>query len=69
MLLTREENGPGGKGAKTPAEWFSAKSQQYLDMHLIPPDRDLWGLENFDRFIAKRKELIEQKFGFMLIKQ
>jgi len=69
MLLTREENGPGGKSDKTPAEWFTGKGQEYLGIHLIPPDPDLWKLENFDRFIAKRKELIEKKFGFMLIKQ
>ena len=66
MLLTAEENGAGGKCATAPSEWFSGKSDDYLDMHLIPKDKHLWELDNFDNFIEARKELILSKFSFML---
>ena len=45
MLLTREENGAGGKGDIPPSEWFSQKPPDYLEMHLIPPDPALWTLK------------------------
>lgn len=72
MLLTAKENGAGGKSDTTPEEWFDAKVKEigssYLDMHLIPNDRSLWKLENFDRFIEERKKLILDKFSHMLLK-
>ena len=38
MLLSREENGAGGKSDIPPAQWFSDKDAAYLDKHLIPND-------------------------------
>jgi Protein of unknown function (DUF1524) len=67
MLLTREENGPSGKGAKIPKIWFSDKSESYLDMHLVPKDKELWELERFEDFIVARKELIKAKFKNLLV--
>ena len=61
MLLTAEENGAGGKSDTPPAQWFADKSPEYLTKHLIPGDPALWKLENFEHFIAVRKELILAK--------
>ncbi len=68
MLLTQEENGPSGKSDKPPYEWFSDKSQDYLDKHLIPNDKKLWKLENYEKFIEERKNLILDRFKGILIK-
>ena len=62
MLLTRNENGAGGKGDTLPEEWFADKDDTYLDMHLIPKDKELWKLENYDRFIEARKNLLVERF-------
>jgi hypothetical protein len=67
MLLTQRENGAGGKGDILPDVWFADKDERYLDMHLIPANRDLWKLERFDDFIAERKRLIRQQFSFLLL--
>lgn len=40
MLLTRAENGPQGKTDIAPDEWFAEKDASYLDLHLIPTDRE-----------------------------
>ncbi len=62
MLLTREENGAGGKWDTLPEVWFSDKDKEYLEKHLIPTDPALWKLERFEDFIAARKELIRSRF-------
>lgn len=69
MLLTAEENGNGGKGDASPESWFADKDDAYLEMHLIPKDRNLWKLENFDQFIKERKNLILNKFDYMIQKE
>ena len=73
MLLTAEENGFSGKCNAPPEQWFSpsrftSKNAQeaYLNLHLIPKDPELWRLENFDNFVAARKELIAAKFSRIL---
>lgn len=68
MLLTQEENTAGGKSDILPEKWFANKKDSYLDLHLIPRDRELWKLKNFDRFIEERKRLIEKKFSYLLLK-
>ncbi|MBS1911109.1 MAG: DUF262 domain-containing protein [Bacteroidetes bacterium] len=67
MLLTRAENGAGGKGDTSPAEWFADKPQEYLEQHLIPNDSALWTIERFEDFVEARKELIREKFRYLLI--
>ncbi len=67
MLLTAAENGAGGKHDMPPEEWFTGKSDAYLDMHLIPKDPALWRLEKFEDFIKARKKLIREKFVSLLI--
>lgn len=69
MLLTQSENGPSGKTDKIPEVWFADKSEDYLNLHLIPKDRELWKLENFEAFIEARKKLILEKFDYLLFKQ
>jgi hypothetical protein len=69
MLLTREENGAGGKGDTPPEEWFADKNDAYLEMHLIPKDPSLWKLDRFDDFVEKRKELIREKFANLLVQR
>lgn len=73
MLLTAEENGFSEKNDTPPDVWFApdrfpseAAQADYLKIHLIPGDPDLWKLDNFDRFIEARKALIEGKFRFLL---
>jgi hypothetical protein len=68
MLLTAEENGGGGKNDIMPEDWFADKPESYLDLHLIPRDRELWKLENFERFVAERNQLILNKFDYLLFK-
>ncbi len=72
MLLTAKENGAGGKTDTPPDEWFARRvaeeGEAYLDLHLIPKNRELWKLENFEKFIEARNKLILEKFSFMLHK-
>ena len=68
MLLTREENGAGHKTDKTPDQWFSDKSTEYLAMHLIPTERMLWKMERFEDFMEERKKLIRKRFEALLTK-
>ncbi len=72
MLLTAQENGAGGKTDTPPEAWFTKRVEEvgetYLDIHLIPNDRELWKLENFERFIEARKALILEKFQPLLLK-
>ncbi|HDR9036737.1 TPA: DUF262 domain-containing protein [Burkholderia vietnamiensis] len=67
MLLTRAENGAGGKGDTTPEEWFAGKSSDYLKLHLIPEDPVLWRMDRYDDFIAARKALIVDRFAWLLV--
>lgn len=62
MLLTREENGAGGKSDTEPYEWFKNKNEAYLKKHLIPNNPELWKIDHFDQFIKERKKLIVKKF-------
>jgi len=68
MLLTAQENGAGGKTDILPEDWFTDKPKEYLEQHLIPQDKELWKLENFEQFIEARKKLIETKFENIIIK-
>lgn len=68
MLLSKQENGAGNKWDQSPEQWFAGKDQAYLDLHLIPNNPDLWKLENFEQFLDARKQLILQKFDYLLTK-
>lgn len=66
MLLSRVENGAGGKSDTPPKEWFADKDKRYLKMHLIPNDPSLWEIERFEDFIEERKNLIRKRFNWLL---
>lgn len=66
MLLTKAENGAGGKADTLPEVWFADKPESYLDMHLIPKNKDLWKIDRFEDFIEERKRLIKAKFSYLL---
>ena len=66
MLLTRTENGAGGKSDTAPYDWFNDKPVTYLDLHLIPKDRSRWPMDRYDDFIEARKQLIEDRFSWLL---
>lgn len=67
MLLTAAENGSGGKTDIPPAKWFAGKDAAYLDKHLIPHDPQLWELDQYDAFVQARKQLIRDKFTYLLV--
>ncbi|MFC2031195.1 DUF1524 domain-containing protein, partial [Chloroflexota bacterium] len=67
MLLTKEENGAGGKGATLPHVWFADKSQAYLEKHLIPANPNLWKIGRFEAFAKERQKLIRERFKFLLV--
>jgi hypothetical protein len=66
MLLTSEENGFQSKNDTPPNEWFSDKSPEYLELHLIPKNPELWELDNYEEFIVEREQLIIEKFRPLL---
>lgn len=66
MLLTAEENGAAGKGEISPDEWFKDKPIEYLNQHLIPTNKELWQIENFETFIKARKSVLLNKFSYLL---
>lgn len=67
MLLSRSENGSGGKSDIAPRDWFAGKNTEYLELHLIPQDASLWEMERYEDFIEARKMLIRNKFNSLLI--
>lgn len=66
MLLSMEENGRGGKSAILPEVWFKDKNPNYLKMHLIPTDPELWKLDAYEEFLEARKALIRERFKSLL---
>jgi len=67
MLLTREENGAGGKRDTLPEIWFNGKDSDYLERHLIPTNPALWKMEKFEDFVEERKKLIRGRFKTLLV--
>lgn len=67
MLLTREENGAGGKSDTLPEKWFAKKDATYLKLHLIPEDKTLWKIDHFEDFIEARKDLLRDHFKWLLV--
>jgi len=67
MLLSREENGAGGKSDQDPDVWFADKSPEYLEKHLIPAEPALWKVERFEDFLEARKTLIRDRFRGLIL--
>ncbi len=66
MLLTQQENGGGGKTDTLPEDWFDNKTDEYLEKHLIPKDKELWELENYESFIEERNKMVLEKFDYLI---
>jgi len=64
MLLSAEEN-RDEKRDKSPKEWLEDKKDEYFETHLISRDKELWKIENFEKFVEERKKLIVDKFKKM----
>ena len=67
MLLSKEENGAGGKSDTPPSVWFADKDEKYLEKHLIPNKPELWELDRYEDFLIEREKLIKKKFEELLI--
>ncbi len=66
MLLTQQENGAGGKSDTLPEIWFADKDESYLEMHMIPRDRNLWKIDRFEEFITARQRIVLERFRHLL---
>lgn len=66
MLLPANENGAGGKGDMPPDIWLKTKPSELLELHCIPKNKKLWSLENYEKFVDARKELIRERFSHLL---
>ncbi len=64
MLLSAEEN-RDEKRDKSPEEWLEDKDDDYFEIHLIPRNKELWKIKNFEKFIEERRKLIVYKFKEM----
>lgn len=62
MLLTALENGSANKSDTEPHIWFENKSEDYLEKHLIPRDKNLWKIDRYEDFIEARKILLVDYF-------
>jgi hypothetical protein len=61
MLLTASEN--QSKNAEPPAEYLARQNDEFLQRHLIPADRKLWEMEQYDRFVEARWKLIKNQMA------
>lgn len=66
MLLPAHQNGTGDKGAQPLDKWLKNQSTEFLELHCIPSSpKTLWKVENYPRFIDKRKQLIRERIEQM----
>lgn len=61
MVLSKDENIIEKNDMDT-ENYLLTKDVEYLELHSIPTDRDLWKLENFPEFIEARKNILREKF-------
>jgi hypothetical protein len=63
--LLDESTNRGDKRAKQLADWLKDWKEtelgSYIQRHLIPQDRSLWLMENFDAFLSLRSRMIVEK--------
>ncbi len=52
-----------------PKNGLRIKSDEYLEKHLIPKDRELWRLDNFEEFVETRNQMILEKFDYLIYKE
>lgn len=61
MVLSKDEN-VIEKNKMSPEDWLSTKDKEYLELHSIPENEELWKLDNFPEFIEERKNILSLKF-------
>lgn len=59
QLLTGREN--EAKQDKAFEEWITTRDEAFYNRHLIPRESELYKLENFDRFLDARGDLIKER--------
>jgi uncharacterized protein with ParB-like and HNH nuclease domain len=59
QLLRKGENRQ--KSNKLPAEWLPTRTDEYLERHYIPQDRELHRMENAEEFFEKREQMIKSE--------
>jgi len=64
QLLTGKDN--RSKNDKPFDEWITGRNEAFYERHLIPRDPECYKLENFDRFMKERGELIKEKLLSLL---
>jgi uncharacterized protein with ParB-like and HNH nuclease domain len=65
-LLTAKENEE--KSGQEFEKWIATRHNSFVVRHLIPTDRKLWKLENFEKFIETREALIRERLESLFVK-
>ncbi len=58
-LVIGQEN--SGKKNLPLDEWLSSRSPEYLRRHLIPDNKSLWHMEQYENFLIERRKLIRAR--------
>ena len=59
QILTGEENRAKSDGSFN--SWIDTRDDDFLERHLIPPNRDLWDVRMLPEFVREREKLIRKK--------
>jgi uncharacterized protein with ParB-like and HNH nuclease domain len=65
-LLTAKENEE--KSGQEFEKWIATRHDSFVERHLIPGDRKLWKLENFEKFVETREALIRERLESLFAK-
>jgi hypothetical protein len=60
LLLARENV---EKGAMSFEDWIQTRDSSFLQLHLIPDDRNLWSVLRLPEFVEAREELIRKRLA------
>lgn len=63
-LVIGDEN--SGKNQRPLDEWLSTRSPEYLQRHLIPSDRALWHIDQYESFLIERRKLLRARIQQVL---
>jgi hypothetical protein len=59
QLITSREN--LAKNAGDAARWLDERDEDYLNLHLVPRNRELWDVRTLPEFVAAREKLIRSR--------
>ncbi len=66
-LLTSKENQE--KSDQEFGDWINSRHNSFLTRQLIPRDSGLWTLDNFERFLQARENLIRERFKSLFVRK